>query len=158
MWAQPDLYANTVTLIFICKITIMVNFIVISEYSQDPPDEFGRFKIAGGPLYGLERIQALLEDESKLVALTQKCRNDVHKYFSGDLAEVVDLMQRLNPSDYRDSEWCESGKGSIAACDAYTVRRTEEVPATGKRATFEYFLKFAIGKSGVLVLVVSCHT
>ena len=135
----------------------MVTFIVVSEYSQDPPVEFGRFKIAGGPLYGLERIQVLIEDEANLLAWTQKCRNDVHKYFSGDLAEVSDLLQRLKTSDYRDSEWCENGRGSLAACDAYAVRRTEAVPATGKREAFEYFLKFAIGKSGVLVLVVSCH-
>ena len=136
----------------------MVTFIVVSEYSQDPPDGLGRVKIADGPLYDLARIQALIEDESNLLAWTPKCRSDVHKYFSGDLAEVADLIERLKPSDYRDSEWCENGKGSIAACDAYTVRRTEDVPATGKRATFGYFLKFAIAKTGALVLVVSCHS
>ena len=136
----------------------MVTFIVDSEYSQAPPSGFGRFKIGAGPLYDLTRVQALIEDENKLIAWTQKCRNDVFKYFSGDYAEVADLIQRLRPRDYIDSEWCENGKGRIAACDAYTVRRTEEVAATGKRATFDYFLKFAIGKTGILVLVISSHT
>ena len=56
-----------------------------------------------------------------------------------------------------DSEWCENGKGGIAACDAYTVYRVEEIPITGKQESFEYFLKFAIGKTGVVVLLVSCH-
>jgi hypothetical protein len=135
----------------------MVNFRVVSEYSDNPPTELGRLKIVGGPLYDLARIQTLVEDETQLLAWTPKCRKDVHKFFSGDLAEVADLLQLLSTRDYRDSEWCEDGKGSIAACDAYTVRRMEEVTATGTRAMCTYFLKFAIAKSGVLVLVVSCH-
>lgn len=135
----------------------MVNFRVVSEYSLSPPCEAGRLKIGNGPLYDLARIQTLVEDETQLLAWTPKCRKDVHKFFSGDLAEVADLLQLLSTRDYRDSEWCEDGKGNIAACDAYTVRRMEEVTATGKRAMCTYFLKFAIAKSGVLVLVVSCH-
>ena len=135
----------------------MVNFRVVSEYSHNAPTEPGRLKIVDGPLYDLARVQTLVEDETQLLAWTPKCRKDLHKFFSGDLVEVADLLQLLKASDYRDSEWCEDGKGSIAACDAYTVRRMEEVIATGKRAACTYFLKFAIGKSGVLVLVVSCH-
>jgi hypothetical protein len=136
----------------------MVTFNVLSEYSQDPPTEFGRSKISVGPLYDLARVQALAEDEDKLLALTKKCRNDVDKFFAGDYAEVAELIKSLKDHDYIDSEWCESGSGGIAACDAYKVRRVEEVPGTGKRETFAYFLKFAIGKAGNLVLVVSCHT
>lgn len=135
----------------------MVNFRVVSEYSDNPPTASGRLKIVDGPLYDLARIQTLVEDETQLLAWTPKCRKDVHKFFSGDLAEVADLLQLLSTLDYRDSEWCEDGKGNIAASDAYTVRRMEEVIVTGKRAMCTYFLKFAIGKSGVLVLVVSCH-
>lgn len=136
----------------------MVIFIVVSEYSQDPPTEFGRVKIAGGPLYELARVQVLAMNEDKLLAWTKKCRNDVDKYFAGDYAEVVELIQRLSAHHYIDSEWCENGSGGIAACDAYSVKRAEDVPATGKREIFEYFLKFAIGKTGNLVLVISCHT
>ena len=135
----------------------MVTFVIVSEYSQGPPIEFGRFKIGVGPLYDLARIQALVEDENNLLAWTKKSRDDVFKFFSGDYVEVADLIQRLKPQDYIDSEWCENGKGQVAACDAYSVLRIEELAATGRRATFEYFLKFAIGKTGVLILVVSCH-
>lgn len=136
----------------------MVTFIVLSEYSQDSPTEFGRSKIAVGPLYDLARVQALVEDEDKLLAWTQKCRKDVDELFAGDYAEVAELIQSIQVHDYIDSEWCENGNGHIAACDAYKVSRLEEVPGTGKRARFVYFLKFAIGKTGNLVLVVSCHT
>jgi len=136
----------------------MVTFVVVSEYIQEPPTEFGRVKIAGGPLYDLARVQALAMDEDKLLAWTKKCRNDVDKYFAGDYAEVVELIQRVSSRNYINSEWCENGSGRIAACDAYSVKRAEDVPATGKREIFEYFLKFAIGKTGNLVLVISCHT
>ncbi len=135
----------------------MVTFYILSEYSQDPPTESGRAKIAG-PLYDLERVWALAQGEGNVNALTRKCRSDVDKFFDGDYAEVAALIQATKARDYLDSEWCENGSGAIAACDAYTVRRTEVVAATGKRETFEYFLKFAIGKAGNLVLVVSCHT
>lgn len=130
---------------------------ILSEYSQEPPTEYGRSKIAGGPLYDLARVHALAKD-NKLNALTKKCRNDVDKFFAGDYEEVAELILCLKEKDYIDSEWCENGGGGIAACDAYSVRRAEELPVTGKRCTFEYFLKFAISKTGALVLVVSCHT
>lgn len=45
----------------------------------------------------------------------------------------------------------------MAACDAYSIRRMEVIPATGKTMPVGYFLKFAIGKTGNLVLMVSCH-
>ncbi len=136
----------------------MVTFYVLSEYSQDPPTESGRVKTAVGPLYCLERVWALAQDDDKVQALTRNCRRDVDKFFDGDYGEVAALIQAVQARDYIDSEWCENGSGGIAACDAYKVRRTEVIRATGKYVTFEYFLKFAIGKAGNLVLVVSCHT
>lgn len=136
----------------------MVTFYVLSEYSQDLPTASGRAKIAMGPLYELERVSALAQDDGNVNALTRNCRRDVDKFFDGDYAQVAALIQATKAGDYIDSEWCENGRGGIAACDAYKVRRTEVIRATGKYVTFEYFLKFAIGKAGNLVLVVSCHT
>jgi hypothetical protein len=63
----------------------------------------------------------------------------------------------LRTNDYIDSEWCENGKGAIAACDAYSVRLIEKAPATGQPLQMEYFLKFAISKTGTVLLLVSCH-
>ena len=111
-----------------------------------------------GPLYDLKRVCALAQDEDKVQALTRNCRKDVDKFFDGDYGEVAALIQAVKAGDYIDSEWCENGSGAIAACDAYSVRTAEVLRATGKLVTFEYFLKFAIGKAGNLVLVVSCHT
>ncbi len=136
----------------------MVKIFVVSEYSQQPPDPWeGRRKIAGGPLYDLARVQKLAGGAHQLQAWTEKCRKDVRKWFDDDLECVARLILWLKPKDYKDSEWCENGKGAIAACDAYTVNVVETVPTTGRSVCMEYFLKFAVSKTGALVLIVSCH-
>jgi len=136
----------------------MVRIIVLSEYSSDPPDGSGRVKIATGqPLYSLERVQALVKDEQRLSLWTRKCLGDVHKLFDSDLERVAELIQALRKDGYIDSEWCENGKGAWAACDAYRIRRLDTIPVTGKTMTVEYFVKFAVSKTGQLVLLVSCH-
>lgn len=135
----------------------MVKIIILSEYSLNHPEaEVGRVKIGCGPLYDLVRVQAMASN-SQLAAWTEKCRKDVHKWFDGDLERVADLLLSLQPKDYIDSEWCENGKGAIAACDAYSLNVTETAPATGQPVRMEYFVKFAVSKTGALVLIVSCH-
>lgn len=136
----------------------MVKMFVVSEYSLHPPEPWeGRSKIAGGPLYDLARVQKLAEDEHALQTWTEKCRKDVRKWFDDDLERVTGLLLSLKPQDYKNSEWCENGKGAIAACDAYTVNAVETAPATGRSVRMAYFLKFAVSKTGALVLIVSCH-
>lgn len=137
----------------------MVTLVVISEYSQDPPTQTGlRIKIAlGRPLYALARVQALAEDGQQIKAVTQKCLQEVEKLFAGEYDDVGALIRAIRPHDYRDSEWCECGRGSVAACDAYVVQRVEVAPGSGQQVSVAYYLKFAIGKTGQLVLVVSCH-
>lgn len=139
---------------------MMVKRIVLSEYSSDLPNEPGRVKIAtrdGQPLYSLERVQALVADEARLELWTRKCRRNVRELFDSDLERVAELIQALRKDDYIDSEWCEDGSEAWAACDAYSVRRRETAPATGSPVTVTYFVKFAVGKTGQLVLLVSCH-
>ena len=135
----------------------MVNKFIVSEYSSGLPSETGRVKIAGGPLYDLAQVQVIVEDENRLFSWTEKCRKDVFNLFDDDLAEVAGLIRCLKPMDYIDSEWCENGKNAVAACDAYSIRRMEVILAMGKPMPVEYFLKFAIGKAGNLVLLASCH-
>lgn len=136
----------------------MVKIFVVSEYSLNPHEGGqGRVKITSGPLYDLARVQTLARDENQLKAWTEKCRKDVLKWFDNDLERVGALILSLKPGDYIDSEWCENGKGSIAACDAYSISVMETAPATGRPVRMAYFLKFAVGKTGALVLIVSCH-
>jgi hypothetical protein len=133
----------------------MVTFIVVSEYSGGPiPGD--RVKIEGGPLYSLERVQGLAVRPGGLFLWTRKCLRDVAN-LTWDADDVASVISALKSSDYKDSEWCDNGK-SWAACDAYTIRRREWIETARKEMTVEYFLKFAIGKTGALVLMVSCHT
>lgn len=137
----------------------MVKIIVVSEYSLNPPTQLGvgRVKIQGGALYDLGRVKALLQGDNALQGWTEKCRKDVRKWFDDDWERVVNLMKSIKNTDYIDSEWCENGKGAIAACDAYRYHLIETAPATGQPIRMEYFLKFAISKTGTLLLMVSCH-
>ena len=82
----------------------MVKSLVLSEYSDNPPQasETSRVKIEQGPLYSLERVQELVNDENQLFAWTEKCRKDVHKLSARVKVVVASFMQ---PSAvYRDSK------------------------------------------------------
>jgi hypothetical protein len=133
----------------------MVNFVIVSEYSGAPPPG-DRVKIGGGPLYPLDRVQGLVSAPAQLTLWTRRCRVTVQE-FGWDAEDVAGLIESLRQTDYKDSEWCDNGRGAWAACDAYTLRRRELIEAAHKEMTVEYFLKFAIGKTGALVLMVSCH-
>jgi len=108
-------------------------------------------------LYDLARVKQLLDKPDGINLFTRTCISEVHKLFDSDMEQVAALIQALGKQDYIDSEWCENGKSGVAACDAYRIRRAEVIPANGKTISVEYFLKFAIGKTGQLVLMVSCH-
>lgn len=137
----------------------MVKIFVLSEYSTSPPTQLGvgRIKIEGGPLYELARVQQLVGNPDCINLFTRTCIGEVHKLFDSDTEQVAALIQALDLRDYIDSEWCENGKSGVAACDAYCIRRTEVVAATGRSMAVEYFLKFAVSRTGQLVLLVSCH-
>ena len=135
----------------------MVKIVVVSEYSLNPPEDGrGRVKIGAGPLYDLARVQKLAAGGG-LNTWTDRCDKTVYELFAGDLEAVADLLRHLRPADYRDSEWCTNGRSAWAACDAYALRRVERVAFAGKEMSVEYFVKFAVGKTGQLVLLVSCH-
>lgn len=138
------------------KITIMVTFYVISEYSSTLPTKGGGEKIAGGPLYDLNRVKSITKDGTGLLLWTKDCAKDVQE-LGWAHSDVIDLIRRLGDKDYIDSEWCENGKGAWAACDAYSVNVLEWVPTADKEMRINYFVKFAINKLGTMVLTVSCH-
>jgi hypothetical protein len=134
----------------------VVPFKNLSAFNGVPPTAGENRKIAGGPLYLLANVQALTLQADTLNLWTRRCIQDVAK-LGFDTDDVGGLIRELSEQDYRDSEWCDNGK-SWAACDAYTLKRLEFIEAAGKSFRIEYFLKFALGKTGKLLLIVSCHT
>lgn len=129
----------------------------LSAYNGVPPADGEDRKISGGPLYELARIQALTEQPDTMKLWTGKCRRDAAN-LTLDASDLGGMIRELTGNDYRDSEWCDNGKGFWAACDAYTLKRSEFVERAGKWFSIVYFLKFAESKTGKLVLMVSCHT
>lgn len=91
-------------------------------------------------------------------AWTRKCKDDLQKYFL-DAEDAAGLLsEALQYGRYRDSEWCEQRPtGPWAACDAYTLMRKEWIPHAHKELQIEYYLKFAIARTGTVILLVSCH-
>lgn len=138
------------------ELTIVVTFKNVSAFCGKPSGESESRKIAGGPLYGLAEVQAVAANDG-VNFWTAKCRRDAAN-LTLDTAGVGAMLQELTERDYRDSEWCDNGKAASAACDAYVFRRIEFVETAGKSYRMEYFLKFALSKTGKLVLMVSCHT
>ncbi len=135
----------------------MVPFKNLSAYPGEPPREGDPRKIPGGPLYTLSEVQSLTHQPGALNLWTRRCSTTVAA-LGLDTDDVGALIRELTERDYRDSEWCENGRGAWAACDAYTLRRLEFRETVGKSFATEYYLKFALAKTGALLLMVSCHT
>lgn len=91
-------------------------------------------------------------------AWTKKCSADIQKLAldAGDLYGL--LREAFSKGHFLGSEWCQQRPGGPwAACDAYKLFRREWVAAAHRDMDMEYYLKFAIGMTGAILLLVSCH-
>jgi hypothetical protein len=139
----------------------MVNNKNVSRYSGSLPESVAtNRKIAGGPIYGPDEVLALLDETGSgcIRAWTRGCIEDLQKY-SMDLDDVEELIRLCFRSGrYIDSEWCQQKTdGPWAACDSYQVTQRKWVNYAHKEMDFENYIKFAIGKTGQLMLLISCH-
>lgn len=143
----------------------MVNNSNLSLYSGSEPPSVadGIRTIKGGPIYSVEQVLSLISGsesfQQSLFLWTRKCQADVRN-LSFDLEDVAQLLREaLTRGVYKSSEWCQqSSNNNWAACDAYFLQRYEWNEFAYKELMTEYYLKFAIGKSGKILLLVSCHT
>jgi len=139
----------------------MVNNKIVSQYTGElPHNEGANRKIPGGPLYPAREVRAILEDYGDQVVnvWTRKCAQDMQKWAldADDLCQLMKLA--LTTGRYLDSEWCEQRpNGPWAACDAYLVVRREWIQSAHKDMNIRYYIKFAMNRTGGVLLVVSCH-
>jgi hypothetical protein len=139
----------------------MVNTKIGSRFTGSLPVEKGADRtIPGGPLYPAHEILELLASGGSQVITTwtQKCVADVQKWSldTDDLFQLLELAVRNGR--FRGAEWCaQKPNGPWAACDAYSVIRMEWIATAHKEMNMEYYIKFAIGKTGKILLLVSCH-
>lgn len=133
----------------------------ISRYDGSiPTPENPERRISATPLYDEDFVLTLLNTKGNqgLSVWTRKCKDDLLKY-ELDHDDVLNLIRLcFHTGKFLGAEWCQQQpNGCWAACDAYRVFRTEWVKNADKDMTFEYYLKFAISKTGQLLLLVSCH-
>ena len=117
-------------------------------------------KISGGPLYPAHEVKEMLADGNTVAikAWTEKCAKDIQKLEleESDLRELLQIA--VQSGNFRGAEWCDQKpNGPLAACDAYALERKEYIRHAHKEMNMEYYIKFAISKSGKVLLVASCH-
>ena len=139
----------------------MVNNINVSRYEGQVPDGKNvELVISHTPLYAPEEVLALLNrhGENALTTWTKDCVSDVQK-MSFDNTDLVELIrQALQSGRFISAQWCvQKPGGPWAACDSYHLRRSEWIAAAHKNMPCEYYIKYAIGKTGQLLLLASCH-
>lgn len=137
----------------------MVSRLNVSAYGGSSPQAaISGSKIGGGPIYDKADLLKLIECSNSIRLWTKKCIKDVQRHDLDVPAVAVLLRGAVTKGRFLGSEWCESKPGGpVAACDAYSFRKMEWNDAAKKDLLVEYYLKFAIAKTGTIVLVISCH-
>ena len=142
----------------------MVSRLNVSRWQEQAPcaeeaEEKDR-KISGGPLYLTADVLTILDSGPDKVFPWGKDCSRVMKTkleWSNDDAATA-IREALHHGLFKGSEWCSHSPGSPAvACDAYALRRKEWNEWLRKELVCEYYLKFAINKTGTFVLLVRCH-
>lgn len=134
------------------------NPINVSRYSGIPPATENDVRaIAGGPIYARPEVLELAKAEQTEL-WSNGAINDGLKWHLDykDVAELISLA--MKSGSFLGSEWCLARpNGPWAACDAYKVAREEWVPNAHKYMTIGYYVKFAVSKTGKLLLSASNH-
>lgn len=139
----------------------MVNNMIVSRYAEAPQNfQANNRAIHGGPLYAGEEVLALIRDVEgqPIIPWTRKCIEDIQNLVLSEL-DLNELIQiAVTTGTFRGSEWCQrQAAGPWAACDAYSLVRREWMARAYKEMDIDYYIKFAIAKTGKVVLVASCH-
>lgn len=106
------------------------------------------------PIYKLAALQESIKSPRDLVLATRKCREDVAAELLWTVTDVHRELLGLVSGEYVNSAWCQTGSKWWCPCDAYVVKQCE----TGNEGQYkDVYLKFGLGPTGKLLLVVSCH-
>ena len=132
----------------------------VGQCPGNPPSKDAGDKereVAGGPKYPKAQVLALLADV-RVRAWTKDCIKDIAN-LGLDISEVSALAaDAVSHGKFKGSIWCtQSPDGPSAICDAYVLKRKEWNSSSRKELICEYYIKLAIGRSGAVILLVSCH-
>lgn len=139
---------------------MVIKQINVSAYSgRFPSPDSTDLIIHDGPLYDSKQVLSLLnKGDNNTIPWTRRCKADLQR-MSFDIADARALIKdALRSGQYLNSQWCEQKpSGPWAACDAYRLVRDEWNEYAHKEFRIEYYVKFAIGKTGKILLLISCH-
>jgi hypothetical protein len=112
----------------------------------------GARAIGTSPLYSAHEVTTVLDSFNPSVVLwTETCNKDVFIELGWDLSQVAAAVREaVAGGRLIASEWCDQKPdGPCAPCDAYEIVRAS-VPR-------KLYVKFAIAKTGMSLLIASCH-
>lgn len=132
----------------------------ISRFPEPVPEaaiNSGDRVIASAPIYDPDEVLALVRAESARF-WTRRAGRDAAKW-SLDISDVSELIAAaIRGGRFLRAEWCQQRPdGPWAACDSWTVTRSEWIEYAGKFIDTTYYLKFAISRTGTVLLIVSNH-
>lgn len=141
----------------------MVSSLNLSLYSGSPPENTdGDLKISDGPLYDKVSVMNILNElgADSINVVTRKANRDIQRHDLDIDDGVLKLLKlALSRGKYLNSQWCEHGRGNTwSACDAYSVIESKWNDYMHDYLDTKWYIKFAIGKTGKLILIVSCHS
>ncbi|MFT5760590.1 MAG: hypothetical protein ACI9LM_005377 [Alteromonadaceae bacterium] len=141
----------------------MVSPMNLSLYSGRPPQNSdGDLKISDGPLYDNASVMNILDElgADSINVVTRRANRHIQKHdLDIDNGVLKLLKMALKRGVYLNSQWCEHGKGiTWSACDAYSFVESKWYETMHDYLETKWYIKFAIGKTGKLILIVSCHT
>ncbi|MCV3265225.1 hypothetical protein OGZ01_32410 [Vibrio harveyi] len=132
----------------------------VSAFEQDPPTgtTTGRIHINGRCMKKKASLRFFESEGNAPIPWTRQCKTDIQK-LALDTDNINELLkQAIKQGRYLKSEWCvQKPTGPWAACDSYHLQREEWIEYAHKYISCNYYVKFAIGKTGKILLLVSCH-
>lgn len=141
-------------------ITVINNRINVSRYNGTPPDQGApdsARRINGGPIYDQQEVSDLAL-KIAVELWTRESQRDARKWY-GDTEDVANLIEiAVKKGRFLGSFWCnQKPNGPWAACDSYQLNQRYWCDKRGKNVEQTDYLKFAISKTGSLLLSISNH-
>lgn len=132
----------------------MVRFNASNRQDLQVPSDLeaaGARAVTPSPLYSAHDVCTVLDFGQSVKLWTKDANQDVFWTLGWDLAKVAEVIREaVKGGRLISSEWCEQKPdGPCAPCDAYEVVRS--------KSPKKVYVKFAIARSGMEVLVISCH-
>lgn len=138
----------------------MVTLKIISRYSKGgAPGPGASRKISGGPLYPQPEVLELLAKAAEVRPVTQTCIDDIRNLKLSSSQLNLLLKTAITAGQYLNAQWCGAGKHGVwAACDAYKLVWKAPNDVDEDEPGTPLYVKFCIAKTGVIMLLISCHT